>query len=74
MDLNALLFCARMMSEGWNLISLVVYPCIFISGIREMEKQIYFMSAFLYWSPGMEKRFYFLIHVCVVLVFWQRKK
>jgi hypothetical protein len=34
--------------------------CIFIFGILAMEKRIDFMSAFLYWYPGMEKHFYLL--------------
>jgi hypothetical protein len=38
-----------------------------------MEKQIDFMSAFLYWYPGNGKTFLFVIPVCVVLVFWQWK-
>jgi hypothetical protein len=32
----------------------------FCIGILAMEKRIDFMSAFLYWYPGMEKRFYLL--------------
>jgi hypothetical protein len=38
-------------------------------GILAMEKRFDSCLHF-YWYPGMEKRF-FVIHVCIVLVFWQ---